>query len=239
MGKDEQHKHVHECLHAGENPLGGTSEASIVPIVVHRLMLRPTAKVRFTGPASAQMCDFALAHLLGYRHCSTAFSPPALARQGRTAWFWAEPTLIEGRHGRTALNSLRACLLVNARLGLTTADRENALLPAATDKKPYHVAIVLPFQLDLVCQGDLGQRKYEEPKITSVLNVAVPYQVQQRALGLPAHSRGCLLLGKQQLLEPQPAAEAIAAAKQQDMVVELRRKLLNAGPCTCFEWEPR
>eukprot|EP00971_Amphidinium_carterae_P211328 4193076-Amphidinium_carterae.1 len=36
---------------ADENPLGGTSEVSVVLSVVDRLMLKPTAKARLTSPA--------------------------------------------------------------------------------------------------------------------------------------------------------------------------------------------
>eukprot|EP00971_Amphidinium_carterae_P306438 6089683-Amphidinium_carterae.1 len=39
------------------------------------------------------------------------------------------------------------------------------------------------------------------------------------ALGLPANSRGTLLLSQQQLLEKVPDDEAVATAQQQDTVV--------------------
>eukprot|EP00971_Amphidinium_carterae_P311084 6182141-Amphidinium_carterae.1 len=43
-------------------------------------------------------------------------------------------------------------------------------------------------------------------------------------------------LGNQQLLEKVPDEEALAAAKQQDTIVSLKRKLLDPGACTFFEW---
>eukprot|EP00971_Amphidinium_carterae_P323762 6434267-Amphidinium_carterae.1 len=40
LQNDEQRKRTHERLDAGENPLGGTNEALVVPRVVDRLMLK-------------------------------------------------------------------------------------------------------------------------------------------------------------------------------------------------------
>eukprot|EP00971_Amphidinium_carterae_P213495 4237036-Amphidinium_carterae.1 len=58
----------------------------------------------------------------------------------------------------------------------------------------------------------------------------------EKALGLPRLSRGCLLLGNQQLLEKVPDEEAVATAKHQDTVANLKVKLLDTGACTFFEW---
>eukprot|EP00971_Amphidinium_carterae_P230815 4580301-Amphidinium_carterae.3 len=96
-------------------------------------------------------------------------------------------------------------------------------METTTDKKPDHVAIKMEFRLLLVSQGYQGQRRYEEAKTTNPLDVAVAYQQQrdlhkaswiaallrgdvdelwnlwcwasESALGLPATSRGQLLLG--------------------------------------------
>eukprot|EP00971_Amphidinium_carterae_P176333 3496055-Amphidinium_carterae.1 len=87
--------------------------------------------------------------------------------------------------------------------------------------------------------------KYEEPRTIDVLDIAVAYQVQrdlqlsgwsttlsakdidvlwdlscravEHALGLQVQSRGHLLLGDQQLLEPQPDQEWVDTAKQQNL----------------------
>eukprot|EP00971_Amphidinium_carterae_P106290 2105301-Amphidinium_carterae.1 len=56
------------------------------------------------------------------------------------------------------------------------------------------------------------------------------------ALGLPANSRGRLLLSQQELVEKVPDDEGVATAQQQDTVVTLKRKLLDTGACTFFEW---
>eukprot|EP00971_Amphidinium_carterae_P320349 6367870-Amphidinium_carterae.1 len=105
-----------------------------------------------------------------------------------------------------------------------------------TGKKPDHVAISLAFKLDLVSQGYRGQRSYETAERTEVQEVEVEYgrakQLQltrwstalaaqdvlqlwdlwcrsvEQALGLPALSRGKLLLSQQQLLEKVPDDEA-------------------------------
>eukprot|EP00971_Amphidinium_carterae_P104393 2067284-Amphidinium_carterae.1 len=132
-----------------------------------------------------------------------------------------------------------------------------ALLPACgmekdTGKKPDHVAISLDFRLDL--------KSYETAERTTEQEVGVEYgkarqahltrwstalashdvdhlwelwcRAAEQALGLPANSRGRLLLGNQQLLEKVPDDEAVEAAKQQDTVVNLKRKLLDTGACT-------
>eukprot|EP00971_Amphidinium_carterae_P003700 73580-Amphidinium_carterae.1 len=133
-----------------------------------------------------------------------------------------------------------------------------------TGKKPDHVAISLAFKLDLVSQGYRGQRSYETAERTEVQEVAVEYgrakqlhlarwstalvaqdveqlwdlwcRAAEQALGLPALTRGRLLLSQQQLLEKVPDDEAVATAQQQDTVVTLKRKLLDTGSCTFFEW---
>eukprot|EP00971_Amphidinium_carterae_P299768 5955908-Amphidinium_carterae.2 len=61
-------------------------------------------------------------------------------------------------------------------------------------------------------------------------------RASEQALGLPARSRGRLLLGHRQLLEKVPDEEAVATAQQQDTVTDLKRKLLDTGACTFFEW---
>eukprot|EP00971_Amphidinium_carterae_P252585 5014677-Amphidinium_carterae.1 len=136
-----------------------------------------------------------------------------------------------------------------------------ALLPACgaeeeTDKKPDHRAIKLNFDLELVSHGYMGQRSYENAERSDPLEMAVEYRKQrdqhlarwstaltlvvcraaEQALGLPALSRGKLNLSKQQLLEQAPDDEAVASAKQHDQVTDLRRKLLDTGACTFFEW---
>eukprot|EP00971_Amphidinium_carterae_P259554 5150073-Amphidinium_carterae.3 len=113
-----------------------------------------------------------------------------------------------------------------------------------TGKKPDHVAISMDFKLELVSQGYRGQRSYETAERTEVQEVEVEYgrarqlhlarwstalaakDVEQLwelwcpsselALGLPANSRGKLLLSQQQLLEKVPDDEAVATAQQQD-----------------------
>eukprot|EP00971_Amphidinium_carterae_P152835 3029581-Amphidinium_carterae.2 len=115
-----------------------------------------------------------------------------------------------------------------------------------TENKPDHVAISLEFRLELVSQGYRGQKSYETAERTTAQEVGVEYgsarqahlarwstalashdadqlwelwcRAAEHALGLPAHSRGRLLLGNQQLLEKVPDEEAVAAAKQQDIV---------------------
>eukprot|EP00971_Amphidinium_carterae_P120582 2389312-Amphidinium_carterae.4 len=136
-----------------------------------------------------------------------------------------------------------------------------AMLPAcgieiATDKKPDHA-------LSLVSQGYWEQKSLEEAQKTNALDVAVVYQQQkdlhaarwsaallrkdvdelwnlcrasEQALGLQAETRGQIQLGHQQLLELQPEEEALATARQQDQVTDVRRKRLDTRPCTCFEW---
>eukprot|EP00971_Amphidinium_carterae_P155145 3076594-Amphidinium_carterae.3 len=131
-------------------------------------------------------------------------------------------------------------------------------------KKPDHVAISLEFRLDLVSQGYRGQKSYETAERTTEQEVGVEFQKARQAhvtrwstalasqdvdnmwelwcraseiaLGLPANSRGRLLLGNQQLLEKVPDEEAVATARQQDTVVSLKTKLLDTGACTFFEW---
>eukprot|EP00971_Amphidinium_carterae_P251491 4992103-Amphidinium_carterae.1 len=130
-----------------------------------------------------------------------------------------------------------------------------------TGKKPDHVAISRDFRLDLVSQGYRGQKSYEQAERTEEQEVGVEYgrarqnhlarwstalaaqDVEQlwdlwceKALGLPALSRGRLLLGNQQLIEKVPDEEAVATAQQHDTVVTLKRKLLDTGACTFFEW---
>eukprot|EP00971_Amphidinium_carterae_P166347 3296784-Amphidinium_carterae.2 len=61
-------------------------------------------------------------------------------------------------------------------------------------------------------------------------------RASEQALGLPTLTRGRLTLCKQQLFENPPDDEAVAAAKQQGQVTDLRRKLLDTGACTFFEW---
>eukprot|EP00971_Amphidinium_carterae_P126931 2514831-Amphidinium_carterae.2 len=98
-----------------------------------------------------------------------------------------------------------------------------------TGKKPDHVAISLEFRLELVSQGCRGQRSYETAERTEEREVEVEFgrarqahlarwstalalqvveqlwelwcRAAEKALGLPALSRGRLLLGNQQLLE--------------------------------------
>eukprot|EP00971_Amphidinium_carterae_P264597 5248819-Amphidinium_carterae.1 len=122
----------------------------------------------------------------------------------------------------------------------------------------------MEFQLELVSQGYRGQRSYETAERTEVQEVELEYSRARQlhlmswstalaakdvdqlwelwcrsaevALGLPANSRGRLLLSQQQLLEKVPDDEAVATAKQQDTVVTLKRKLLDTGACTFFEW---
>eukprot|EP00971_Amphidinium_carterae_P033145 652553-Amphidinium_carterae.1 len=133
-----------------------------------------------------------------------------------------------------------------------------------TGKKPDHVAISLEFRLDLVSKGYRGQKSYETAERTEAHEVDVEYgrarqlhlarwstplaakdveqlwdlwcRAAEQALGLPALSRGKLLLSQQQLLEKVPDDEAVATAQQQDTVVTLKRKLLDTGACTFFEW---
>eukprot|EP00971_Amphidinium_carterae_P225615 4474472-Amphidinium_carterae.2 len=62
-------------------------------------------------------------------------------------------------------------LLLGGRYNLTGSP---ALLPAcgletATEKKPHHTAVVLPFQHDFVSQGNLGQRSMERAWSTAGL----------------------------------------------------------------------
>eukprot|EP00971_Amphidinium_carterae_P164586 3263037-Amphidinium_carterae.1 len=130
--------------------------------------------------------------------------------------------------------------------------------------KPDHVAICLEFRLDLVSQGYRGQKSYETAEHTTAEEVAAAYKrarkasltrwstalaskdvdqlwelwcrAAEQALGLPALSRGRLLLGHQQLLEKEPNDEAVASAQQQDTVANLKVKLLDTGACTFFEW---
>eukprot|EP00971_Amphidinium_carterae_P221807 4403169-Amphidinium_carterae.2 len=133
-----------------------------------------------------------------------------------------------------------------------------------TGKKPDHVAISLEFRLELVSQGYRGQKSYETAAHTTEQEVEVEYEkarqahlarwstalasqdvddlwelwclASETALGLPANSRGRLLLGNQQLLEKVPDEEAVATARQHDTVVTLKQKLLDTGACTFFEW---
>eukprot|EP00971_Amphidinium_carterae_P093818 1856446-Amphidinium_carterae.1 len=133
-----------------------------------------------------------------------------------------------------------------------------------TGKQPDHVAICMDFKLELVSQGYRGQKSYETAERTEVQEVEVEYgrakqlhlarwstalaaqdveqlwdlwcRTSELALGLPANSRGKLLLSRQQLLEKVPDDEAAATAQQQDTVVTLKRKLLDRGTCTFFEW---
>eukprot|EP00971_Amphidinium_carterae_P161301 3198382-Amphidinium_carterae.1 len=130
--------------------------------------------------------------------------------------------------------------------------------------KPDHVAISLDFRLELVSQGYRGQKSYETAERTKAQEVENEYararrghlaswstalaardvdalwelwcRASEQALGLPPNSRGRLLLGNQQLLEKVPDEEAIATAKQQDTVANLKVKLLDTGACTFFEW---
>eukprot|EP00971_Amphidinium_carterae_P107661 2131812-Amphidinium_carterae.1 len=129
--------------------------------------------------------------------------------------------------------------------------------------KPDHVAMCLDFRLDLVSQGYRGQRSYETAERTTAQDVDNEYarasthlaswstalaardvdmlwelwcRASEQALGLPRDSRGRLLLSTQQLLEKVPDEEAVATAKQQDTVANLKVKLLDTGACTFFEW---
>eukprot|EP00971_Amphidinium_carterae_P134156 2658197-Amphidinium_carterae.1 len=126
-----------------------------------------------------------------------------------------------------------------------------------TGTKPDHVAICLEFRLELVSQGYRGQKSYETAERTTADEVSVEYtrarrehltswstalaaqdvdqlweywcRAAEQALGLPALSRGRLLLGNQQLLEKEPNEEAVASAQQQDTVANLKVKLLDTG----------
>eukprot|EP00971_Amphidinium_carterae_P033396 657738-Amphidinium_carterae.1 len=130
--------------------------------------------------------------------------------------------------------------------------------------KPDHVAISLDFWLELVSQGYRGQKSYETVERTTAQEVDIEYararrkhlaswstalaardvdalwelwcRASEQALGLPRDSRGRLLLGNQQLLEKVPDEEAVATAKKQDTVANLKVKLLDTGACTFFEW---
>eukprot|EP00971_Amphidinium_carterae_P276094 5479009-Amphidinium_carterae.1 len=116
----------------------------------------------------------------------------------------------------------------------------------------------------LCSKGYRGQRRYETAERVNVDEVAVEYarakrehltgwstalatkdvdqlwdfwcRAAEKALGLPAYSRGRLVLTNQQLLEKVPDDEAVASATQQDTVANLKRKLLDTGACTFFEW---
>eukprot|EP00971_Amphidinium_carterae_P090331 1788686-Amphidinium_carterae.3 len=104
-----------------------------------------------------------------------------------------------------------------------------------TGKKPDHAAIQMDFQLDLVSQGYRIQKSYKTVERTSAPG-DLWCRASENALGLPAQSRERLLLGNQQLLEKRPDEEALASAQQHDTVTDLKRKLLDTGPCTFFEW---
>eukprot|EP00971_Amphidinium_carterae_P277022 5497579-Amphidinium_carterae.1 len=114
----------------------------------------------------------------------------------------------------------------------------------STEQKPDHIAISLAFNLSLVSQGYRGQKSYETAERENADELAADYARARRAhltgwstalaakdvdqlwdlwcraaetaLGLPAFSRGRLLLSNQQLLEKVPDDEAVASAMQQD-----------------------
>eukprot|EP00971_Amphidinium_carterae_P070860 1401570-Amphidinium_carterae.1 len=120
----------------------------------------------------------------------------------------------------------------------------------STEKKPDHVAISMAFNLALVSQGYRGQKSYETAERAAADEVATEYararrehlpgwstalaaqdvdqlwdfwcRAAEQALGLPAFSRGRLVLSNQQLLEKEPDDEAVASATQQDTVANLK-----------------
>eukprot|EP00971_Amphidinium_carterae_P142980 2832704-Amphidinium_carterae.2 len=61
----------------------------------------------------------------------------------------------------------------------------------------------------------------------------------EHVLGLPVGSRGSLSLARRRQVVPAPEEEAVEAAKKQATVTKLKRRLVEIGVVTFFDWPPR
>eukprot|EP00971_Amphidinium_carterae_P002846 55985-Amphidinium_carterae.2 len=63
-----------------------------------------------------------------------------------------------------------------------------------------------------------------------------PCSAAEHALGLPVDSRGSLLLARRRQVLPVPDKEIVEAAKQQATVTNLKRRLVETGSVSFFDW---